>query len=320
MKELAELLLDAPAGIKLYCPVWGEVVFQGISDDINVLTDKGEFDGYGRMDPNGECLLFPSRDRHDWEEWQEVLFRPNDVVSCDERVFIYVGTVHYNVFSTYNMMAADGKQLLLPVTKCQFATPRETEKFFKTMKSHGLQWNSILKKAERIPTEHDKPKDEETLNGKKNKSGMKKNEKVTPLPGPELPTDKDCKQPTEDSTELTEQGEKSQEREEKTDETKSEWTRFLELAEMYKKEYKRRGTGKASVNVSDNIKNTFEHLRLSGVHAPIKSIVSAALHAFLENNADEIQKMNALGLKTSLDSVMKDMSKSNEPDKPLRTI
>ena len=48
MRELAELLLDAPAGIKLYCPVWGEVVFQGISDDINVLTDKGEFDGSGR--------------------------------------------------------------------------------------------------------------------------------------------------------------------------------------------------------------------------------------------------------------------------------
>ena len=100
MRELAELLLDAPAGIKLYCPVWGEVVFQGISDDINVLTDKGEFDGYGRMDPNGECLLFPSKDRHDWEEWQEDLFRPNDVVSCDEGVFIYVGTVHYNVLST----------------------------------------------------------------------------------------------------------------------------------------------------------------------------------------------------------------------------
>ena len=113
MRELAELLLDAPAGIKLYCPAWGEVVFQGISDDINVLTDKGEFDGYGRMDPNGECLLFPSKDRHDWEEWQEDLFRPNDVVSCDEGVFIYVGTVHYNVLSTYNMTAADGKQLLL---------------------------------------------------------------------------------------------------------------------------------------------------------------------------------------------------------------
>ena len=174
MRELAELLLDAPAGIKLYCPAWGEVVFQGISDDINVLTDKGEFDGYGRMDPNGECLLFPSKDRHDWEEWQEDLFRPNDVVSCDEGVFIYVGTVHYNVLSTYNMTAADGKQLMLPVAKCQFATPREAENFFKTMKSNGLQWNSILKKAERIPAENEKPKDKETLSGKKDKSGKKK--------------------------------------------------------------------------------------------------------------------------------------------------
>ena len=314
MRELAELLLDAPAGIKLYCPVWGEVVFQGISDDINVLTDKGEFDGYGRMDPNGECLLFPSKDRHDWEEWQEDLFRPNDVVSCDEGVFIYVGTVHYNVLSTYNMTAADGKQLLLPVAKCQYATPREAENFFKTMKSNGLQWNSILKKAERIPAENEKPKDKETLSGKKDKSGKKKKEKVTPQPGPELPTAEDSKQPAEDSATLPEQREKSQEQEEKTEVTKSEWARFLELAEMYKKECKRGSIGHASVNVSDNIKNTLEHFRLSGIHAPIKSIVCAALHTFLENNADEIQKINAPGLKSSLDSVMNDMSKSNETD------
>ena len=96
--------------------------------------------------------------------------------------------------------------------------------------------------------------------------------------------------------------------------TKSEWARFLELAEMYKKECKRGSIGHASVNVSDNIKNTLEHFRLSGIHAPIKSIVCAALHTFLENNADEIQKINAPGLKSSLDSVMKDMSKSNETD------
>ena len=258
MRELAELLLDAPAGIKLYCPAWGEVVFQGISDDINVLTDKGEFDGYGRMDPNGECLLFPSKDRHDWEEWQEDLFRPNDVVSCDEGVFIYVGTVHYNVLSTYNMTAADGKQLLLPVAKCQYATPREAENFFKAMKSNGLQWNSILKKAERIPAENEKPKDKETLSGKKDKSGKKKKEKVTPQPGPELPTAEDSKQPAEDSATLPEQVEKSQEQEEKTEVTKSEWARFLELAEMYKKECKRGCIGHASVNVSDNIK---KHIR-----------------------------------------------------------
>ena len=212
------------------------------------------------------------------------------------------------------MTAADGKQLLLPVAKCQYATPREAENFFKTMKSNGLQWNSILKKAERIPAENEKPKDKETLSGKKDKSGKKKKEKVTPQPGPELPTAEDSKQPAEDSATLPEQREKSQEQEEKTEVTKSEWARFLELAEMYKKECKRGSIGHASVNVSDNIKNTLEHFRLSGIHAPIKSIVCAALHTFLENNADEIQKINAPGLKSSLDSVMKDMSKSNETD------
>ena len=314
MADIAELLLDAPVGIKLYCPIWGEVVFLGISDDINILTDKGEFDGYGRKDANGECLLFPSKGRHDWQDWQKDLLRPGDVVSCDEGVFIHAGTVHYNVLSTYNMVAADGKQMLLPVGKCRFATPREVERFFKAMKDNGLRWNGILKKAESIPAEHDKPKDKETLNGKKDKGGKKKKEKVTPQSEPEQQTGNADKQPTEDSAELLEQGEKSQKQEEKTAEAKSEWTRFLELAELYKKESKRGGIANASVNVSDNIKNTFEHFKLSGVYAPLKSIVCAALHAFLENNADEIKKMNAPGLKTSVDSVMKDIKKSNEPD------
>lgn len=315
MTDIAELLLDAPAGIKMYSPIWGEVVFLGISDDINILTDKGEFDGYGRKDANGECLLFPLKNRHDWLEWQKDLLRPGDVVSCDDGVFIYAGTVHYNVLSTYNMVAADGRQLLLPVGKCRFATPREAERFFKAMKDNGLQWNGLLKKAESIPAENDKPDGKENASGKKGKDGNKKKKKNDAQSEPEQKTANGDTQPPGDTAELPDQGEKSQKQEEKTAEAKSEWTRFLELAEMYKKECKRGGIANASVNVSENIKNTFEHFRLSGVYAPLKSIVCAALHAFLENNADEIKKMNAPGLKTSVDSVMKDISKTNELDR-----
>ncbi len=288
MRELAELLLDAPAGIKLYCPVWGEVVFQGISDDINVLTDKGEFDGYGRMDPNGECLLFPSKDRHDWEEWQEDLFRPNDVVSCDEGVFIYVGTVHYNVLSTYNMTAADGKQLLLPVAKCQFATPREAENFFKTMKSNGLQWNSEQRKAEIIPTVQDETK--EKMMGIE-KVADKRAAKNDPMPCFETATEKENRQPPTTTGEPPRPVQKVLEKEQPP----SEWTRFLELTEEYTKNIRKRN-GKiadCSVRMDLNIKYTLEHLKLQKVSTPLKSVINAALHAFLENNAEEIRKMVA---------------------------
>ena len=288
MRELAELLLDAPAGIKLYCPVWGEVVFQGISDDINVLTDKGEFDGYGRMDPNGECLLFPSKDRHDWEEWQEDLFRPNDVVSCDEGVFIYVGTVHYNVLSTYNMTAADGKQLLLPVAKCQYATPREAEKFFKTMKSNGLQWNSEQRKAEIIPTVQDETK--EKMMGIE-KVADKRAAKNDPMPCLETVAEKKDRQPPTTPREPPRPDQKVLEKEQPP----NEWTRFLELTEEYTKNIRKRN-GKiadCSVRMDLNIKYTLEHLKLQKVSTPLKSVINAALHAFLENNAEEIRKLVA---------------------------
>jgi len=42
-----------------------------------------------------------------------------------------------------------------------------------------------------------------------------------------------------------------------------------------------------------NIKYTLEHLKLQKVSTPLKSVINAALHAFLENNAEEIRKMVA---------------------------
>ena len=301
MTDIAELLLDAPTGIKLYCPIWGEVVFQGISDDINVVTDKGVFDGYGRKDANGECLLFPSRKRHDWKEWQKDLLKPNDVVSCDEGVFLYAGTVHYNVLSTYNMVAADGKQLLLPVENCLYATTREAEKFFKAMRSNGLQWNAMLKKAERMQAEQDKPNGKENFTGEKAGNGKKKKEMDALPPGPGMPTEKGGNQPPADPAAPPGQGENNHEQEEDGDGKTGEWARFLELVEVYKKEGKLGGKKNVQVSLSLSVKCTFEHVRLAGLNAPTKSIVSAALHAFLENNAGEVLRMGAPGLKSQGD-------------------
>ena len=291
MTEIAELLLDAPAGIRLYCPIWGEVVFQGISDDINVLTDKGEFDGYGRKDANGECLLFPSKGRHDWQDWQKDLFRPNDVVACDEGVFIYVGTVHYNVLSTYNMIDADGKQMILPVGNCQYATPKEAEKFFKTMKSNGLQWNSELRKAEMIPTEQDEPKEKvmgiEKVTDKK--TGKKKTANDELMQCLETATEKEDRQPPTASGESPIPDQKALEKEQPP----SEWTRFLELTEEYRKNTRKRN-GKIAdccVRMDLNIKYTLEQLKIQKVSTPLKSVINAAIHAFLENNAEEIKKL-----------------------------
>ena len=79
MINIAELLKDAPKGMKLYSPLLGEVEFAEVMDTdyvpIRVMcgTIGERFDEFGRYKgneyPNAECLLFPSKDCRTWEGW-----------------------------------------------------------------------------------------------------------------------------------------------------------------------------------------------------------------------------------------------------------
>ena len=80
MINIAELLKDAPKGMKLYSPLLGEVEFAEVMDTgympIRVMK-RGygfRFDKYGRYMgneyPDSECLLFPSKDCRTWKGWK----------------------------------------------------------------------------------------------------------------------------------------------------------------------------------------------------------------------------------------------------------
>ena len=70
-------------------------------------------------------------------------------------------------------------------------------------------------------------------------------------------------------------------------ESQDEWQRFLELA----KEYKDSDKPSIQVWLDADVKCTLEALRQSGVKIPVKHLVSAAVHAFLDNNKKEVKKM-----------------------------
>jgi hypothetical protein len=70
-------------------------------------------------------------------------------------------------------------------------------------------------------------------------------------------------------------------------EFQDEWQRFLELA----KEYKDSDKPSIQVWLDADVKCTLEALRQSGVKIPVKHLVSAAVHAFLDNNKKEVKKM-----------------------------
>lgn len=69
--------------------------------------------------------------------------------------------------------------------------------------------------------------------------------------------------------------------------SQDEWQRFLELA----KEYKESDKPSIQVWLDADVKCTLEALRQSGIKIPVKHLVSAAVHAFLDNNKKEVRKL-----------------------------
>ena len=76
--DLTKILKDCPKGFKLYSPLFGEVVFEGISGDVYPITlsctgrealVSFTKEGFYYDNPDTECLLFPSKKQRDWEKF-----------------------------------------------------------------------------------------------------------------------------------------------------------------------------------------------------------------------------------------------------------
>ena len=89
MKTVADYLRNAPKGIKLYSPIFGECEFDHISPIIDSIYVKYkdtriEFNKYGQFslcDSEGECLLFPSKEVREWNKYQVPYdFKPYDKI------------------------------------------------------------------------------------------------------------------------------------------------------------------------------------------------------------------------------------------------
>ena len=82
--NIAVILRNAPKGTKLYSPIFGEVTLLGtncsyieVSDSINIIR---EFCHDGRFYVHGECMLFPSRDNRDWNNFFICPFKKGDFI------------------------------------------------------------------------------------------------------------------------------------------------------------------------------------------------------------------------------------------------
>lgn len=129
--DLTKILKGCPKGTKLYSVVHGDVTFDYIDiSDCNeypiVITLNNDYDGYesftkdGRMyaEYDAECILFPSKDNHDWstfkvpnklpKTWEE--FCKNNPIKDGEYYITANGYISKSIIDNRE----DGDQNLLP--------------------------------------------------------------------------------------------------------------------------------------------------------------------------------------------------------------
>ena len=103
--NLAKILKNCPKGMKLYSPIYGEIEFTevsiitgGIGCKINGCTVY--FNSDGSYFSGGECMLFPSKEQRDWNEFM-IPFKDGDIIIRTE---CNPGSKQRNIsiFSNYN--------------------------------------------------------------------------------------------------------------------------------------------------------------------------------------------------------------------------
>lgn len=105
--NLVEILKDCPKGTKLYSPIFGNAIFQGIKRNLQlpicVTVELGcdayfSFEGKFNDVSTAECCLFPSKDQRDWSKFKAPIkrfdpktFQPFDKVlvrGADETIWV----------------------------------------------------------------------------------------------------------------------------------------------------------------------------------------------------------------------------------------
>lgn len=110
--NIADKLKHCKKGTKLYSPLFGEVEFENVDDKIEIIvhTDEEEiYKAYFEKDgkyyiiyKDAECLLFPSKDNRDWNNFQVLKSGHHVMVSDDAHDWclrLYVTdnkTIHFN--------------------------------------------------------------------------------------------------------------------------------------------------------------------------------------------------------------------------------
>lgn len=168
--NIAKILKYCPKGTKLYSLADGTVTLESVDNTqqypIKVITSTGNtsyFTKDGKIfanRPDGECILFPSKDQRDWEKFRLPVKR-GDIMMSGGRAFIIsdeyadtlMGTYHEYICGIDTTGAFKVSQSNHHHWTNSFYIPASEEakkELFDKMKEAGYRWNTDTLKLEKI--------------------------------------------------------------------------------------------------------------------------------------------------------------------------
>lgn len=128
--NIADKLKHCKKGTKLYSPLFGEVEFENVDDKIEIIvhTDEEEIykvffekDGkYYMIYKDAECLLFPSKDNRDWNDFQVLEEGHRVMVSNDGYLWILRDYCYNDICSANNLETIISYKYIVPVEEFDF--------------------------------------------------------------------------------------------------------------------------------------------------------------------------------------------------------
>lgn len=183
--NLVDILKDCPQGYKLYSPIYGEVKFEKIINDKNypILFNYRDMacefyvgnvtkDGRHNVKYEGECVLFPSKEQHDWSKFKvQPEMIDGEFYYCNYKgrkyVFIYKKKDDLYKTNNYAIIKINDLPYLLkqdaPIycgnvgyfDELRNATEEEKRMLFQIIEKNGRKWDADKKKLVEIEPKFD---------------------------------------------------------------------------------------------------------------------------------------------------------------------
>lgn len=164
MTKIIDKLYNCPIGTNLYSPIFGEGYLFKVTNVIKVRFNCHHnikhFDEYGRFSAKGECLLFPSKENRDWDNFNPIL--NGDVLCVHTKhnykfLFIYKNCMDGNITSCcanfdlsklrigFTPLVCENHEIL----EIRKANTCEIDKILSELHKCGYVWDNELKDIKR---------------------------------------------------------------------------------------------------------------------------------------------------------------------------